>query len=70
LRAYREAKARGELTLAAWLLSLVRARKVYELFAWSDPLPFARYWTGRLRRLPRRLGRLTLRFSRWLSTAS
>src|SRR5712671_165133 len=65
--ACRQARARGELTLAAWLLSLLRAPKVYDLFAWTDPMPFARYLSARLRRVPRGL---TRRFSRWLSTAS
>jgi predicted ATP-grasp superfamily ATP-dependent carboligase len=66
-RAYRELRARRALSLAAWLLSLARAPKVYDLFAWTDPLPFARYWSARLRRVPHGL---TRRFSRWLSTAS
>jgi D-aspartate ligase len=66
-RAYRELRARRALSLTAWLRSLARAPKVYDLFAWTDPLPFARYWSARLRRVPRGL---TRRFSRWLSTAS
>jgi predicted ATP-grasp superfamily ATP-dependent carboligase len=66
-RAYRELRARRALSLAAWLLSLARAPKVYDLFAWTDPLPFARYWSARLGRVPHGL---TRRFSRWLSTAS
>src|SRR5438105_4514699 len=69
-RAYRDARARNELSLAAWLASLIPGRKVYDLFAWTDPLPFLHYCMARLKRLPRRLTRLTLRFSRWLSTAS
>jgi D-aspartate ligase len=66
-RAFKELHARRELGWAEWLWSLAAAPKVYELFSWSDPLPFARYWLQRAARLPRRL---TLRFWRWLSTAS
>jgi predicted ATP-grasp superfamily ATP-dependent carboligase len=47
-RAYRELRARGELNAARWLWSLAQAPKVYDLFAWSDPRPFARYFAGRL----------------------
>ena len=47
-----------------WIASLVAAPKLYELFSWRDPLPFARYWTTRIRAA---LGR---RMHRWLATAS
>lgn len=60
-RAYRQLAARGELDFARWLWSLLRAPKVYELFAWSDPLPFLALYRNRL---GSRLQRL------WLSTAS
>lgn len=59
-RAYRE----GQCSAARWLGSLLAAPKVYELFSWTDPLPFARYWTARLR------GALGRRMHRWLATAS
>jgi predicted ATP-grasp superfamily ATP-dependent carboligase len=59
-RAYRE----GQCSAARWIGSLLAAPKVYELFSWSDPLPFARYWSARLRAA---LGR---RVHRWLATAS
>jgi predicted ATP-grasp superfamily ATP-dependent carboligase len=62
--AFRQLRARGGLGLAGWLLSLAYVPKVYELFAWSDPLPFARYWTRRLR------AAFTRRMQRWLVTAS
>jgi D-aspartate ligase len=62
--AYREAAARGELSFAAWLISLCEAPKVYDLFSWSDPKPFARYWTARIR------SALARRMHRWLATAS
>jgi predicted ATP-grasp superfamily ATP-dependent carboligase len=64
--AYKELRSRGALNAAAWLWSLAQAPKVYDLFAWSDPLPFLRYWSARLQRLPNRL----TRFTRWLFTAS
>ena len=64
LPAYRELKARRALTLAGWLASLAYVPKVYELFSWTDPLPFVRYWTTRLR------AALARRTPRWLSTAS
>jgi len=60
-RAYRELKAQGKLGLAGWLWSLAQAPKVYELFAWTDPAPFVRFWRGRFERRWQRL---------WHSTAS
>ncbi|HJS37816.1 MAG TPA: hypothetical protein VJ789_06760, partial [Burkholderiales bacterium] len=70
-RAYRAYAARGELTFAAWLASLVRAPRVYDTFSWSDPLPWVRQ---RARRAPARLARelraLGARLQQWLSTAS
>jgi len=65
-RAFRELASRGELTWAGWLWSIARPPKVYDLFSWSDPLPFLHHWLARLKRIPR----LTLRLWRWLSTAS
>jgi D-aspartate ligase len=64
LPACRELHARRALSFGAWLLSLAYVPKVYELFAWSDPLPFVRFWTTRLR------AALARRAPRWLSTAS
>jgi D-aspartate ligase len=64
LPAYREMRARRELTLGQWLLSLAYAPKVYEVFSWRDPLPFLRFWSTRLR------AALARRAPRWLSTAS
>jgi D-aspartate ligase len=63
-QAYREAARRGELSLARWAGSLLEAPKVYDLFAWSDPMPFVRYWATRLR------GAFARRMQRWLATAS
>jgi predicted ATP-grasp superfamily ATP-dependent carboligase len=66
LRAFRALRARRELGVLAWLWSLAQAPYVCELFAWSDPLPWARHFLRRLRRVPR----LTLRLWPWRSTAS
>lgn len=63
-RAYRELAARGELSGWRWIASLLEAPKVYDLFSWSDPLPFVRYWEKRLR------AALSRRMQRWLATAS
>jgi D-aspartate ligase len=59
-RAYRDLG----MSRARWIASLLEAPKVYELFSWSDPAPFARYWRTRIRAA---LGR---RMHRWLATAS
>lgn len=60
---FRAGRALG-LGARQWLGSLLEAPKVYELFAWTDPMPFVRYWSTRLR------GALTRRVDRWLATAS
>jgi predicted ATP-grasp superfamily ATP-dependent carboligase len=65
-RAYRDLASRGELSLWRWIASLAGSRKVYDVFAWSDPVPFVRYCAQRLRRVPR----VTARLTRWLFTAS
>ena len=65
-RAYRDLAARGELSLWRWLASLAASRKVFDVFAWSDPLPLVRYWMRRMHRVPR----VTARLTRWLFTAS
>jgi len=64
--AYRHLAARGELSAARWLASLAAAPKVYDLFAWTDPMPLAVVLWDEVKHLPR-LGR---RVMRWLSTAS
>jgi predicted ATP-grasp superfamily ATP-dependent carboligase len=63
-RAYKELSASGKLNFARWLLSLAYTPKVYETFAWTDPMPFLRYWKTRLRSAAAR------RLHRWLATAS
>jgi hypothetical protein len=50
-----------------WLGSLLAAPKVYDLWAWNDPLPFFVDLHHYLPRVRRKIGR---RISRWLSTAS
>jgi predicted ATP-grasp superfamily ATP-dependent carboligase len=62
--AYKELKALGKLDAARWLWSLVQAPKVYDIFSWSDPLPFLRFWATRTRSAVAR------RMHRWLATAS
>lgn len=52
------------LSRGQWITSLLEAPKLYELFSWNDPMPFARYWNTRIRAA---LGR---RMHRWLATAS
>lgn len=59
LRAWR----RGELKTTQWIASLFAAPKVYDLWAWNDPLPFfvdLHHYLPRIRR----------RMIQWLSTAS
>lgn len=54
---------RGELKTRQWIASLFAAPKVYDLWAWSDPLPFfvdLHHYLPRIRR----------RMTQWLSTAS
>ncbi|HEX6155558.1 MAG TPA: ATP-grasp domain-containing protein [Burkholderiales bacterium] len=62
-RAYKELRARRSLTLAGWLLSLAHRPMVYDLFSWSDPRPFVRHWTTKIR------SAFTRRMHRWLATA-
>jgi predicted ATP-grasp superfamily ATP-dependent carboligase len=66
-RAYRELAARGELNAWDWLRSLLRSPKVYEVFSWTDPVPFFKHC---MRQGWLRIPRLTARLARWLSTAS
>jgi predicted ATP-grasp superfamily ATP-dependent carboligase len=64
-RSYRALAARGELSAWAWLRSILEAPKVYELFSWTDPLPFVRNLVAK----SRRMASIPLRVKRWLSTA-
>jgi hypothetical protein len=63
---YRALRA-GDNGLLAWLASLLATRKVYDLFAWNDPLPLLAHWRSQMKSLP---PRITRRLARWLSTAS
>jgi D-aspartate ligase len=63
-RAFKEARRKGSLTLAAWLASLAHLPMIYDLFSWSDPKPFLRHWAAKIR------SALTRKMHRWLATAS
>ena len=52
------------LAALAALRSLAHFPMVYDLFSWSDPKPFVRHWTAKLR------SAFTRRMHRWLATAS
>ena len=54
----------GQVNLVEWVRSLAYLPMVYDLFAWTDPLPFVRYWTARIR------SALSRRMPRWLAPAS
>jgi predicted ATP-grasp superfamily ATP-dependent carboligase len=70
-RAFRDLRREGKLGLARWVLSLAFARKVYNLFAWSDPGPWASFWKRRLTRLGTRApARFLTMVRQWRSTAS
>ena len=73
-KAYRELKARGEITTFGWLASLAGSRKLYNLFSWRDPAPFLFRGAARVVRLGRKLGRVPARallmMRQWRSTAS
>jgi predicted ATP-grasp superfamily ATP-dependent carboligase len=58
------AQREGQISLRRWLLSLAYVPKVYDVFAWSDPLPFVRHWAARIR------SALSRRMPRWLASAS
>ena len=57
-------RARRQVGFVRWLASLAYVPKVYDIFAWRDPLPFVRYWTARIR------SALARRMPRWLVPAS
>ena len=70
-KAYRELAARGELSAARWLASILLSRNIYSIFAWSDPGPWLALWKRRLsRRLLRAPRRLFTALTQWRSTAS
>jgi len=70
-KAYREMAARGEITFMEWIGSLARSRNVYNLFSWSDPMPWLAFWTHRVMRQGRRgPARIASRLRQWRATAS
>ena len=70
-RAFREMRARGELTAAGWAASILASRNIYNVFSWSDPGPSIALWRGRLaRRLLRAPRRVFSMLMPWRSTAS
>ena len=58
------AQREGQVSLPRWLASLAYRPMVYDLFSWSDPKPFVRHWTTKVR------SALSRRMHRWLATAS
>lgn len=70
-RAFRELRAQGALSLPAWIASILRSRNIYNLFSWSDPMPWAKTYAARLqRKLRRGPGRMMTAVRQWRSTAS
>lgn len=68
--AYRELAARGELSFAGWLASILFTRTVYNQFAWSDPAPFLMAWVNRFVRKGRKIrARVKAWWREWHSTA-
>ncbi len=53
IRALRDYRQDGELTILAWLKTLLR-RQVAPMFAWSDPRPSAVVWSRRARGIARK----------------
>ncbi|HSN22502.1 MAG TPA: hypothetical protein VLS49_17590 [Usitatibacter sp.] len=70
-RAFRELRARGEITWPRWLGSIAFSRHVCNVFAWHDPGPWLRLWRLRIaRKAARGSGWLLALLRQWLSTAS
>ena len=71
-KAARQMIREGQLGWAGWLASLAGSRKLYNLFSWTDPIPFLDWAWQRARRVAvRGSGRvLTLLRRPWGSTAS
>jgi hypothetical protein len=72
LKACRELRARGEITWGGWIVSIVASRNLYNVFSWSDPLPFLHEAASRVVRKARRAPAQALNLLRqkWASTAS
>jgi len=43
-KAFKELKSRGEINIIKWIYSLLRHRKIYNVFSWRDPIPFIKWW--------------------------
>jgi predicted ATP-grasp superfamily ATP-dependent carboligase len=70
-RAFLQLRREGSLTTAGWLASILFSRNVYNVFAWSDPGPWLRFWRLRLaRRAVRGPARILSMVRQWRSTAS
>ena len=70
-RAFRALRAEGKLGVVGWLASLAFARKVYNIFAWTDPGPWISFWAHRFGRLGARgSARFVTLVRQWRSTAS
>ena len=70
-KAFRELRARGEITAAGWLRSILFSRNVGNVLAMNDLGPWLRLWKGRFtRRIDRIPARLALALRPWRSTAS
>jgi D-aspartate ligase len=70
-QAFKALNADGRLGVARWLASIAFARKVYNVFSWSDPGPWLSLWAHRLGRAPARGTAKLMTFVRqWRSTAS
>ena len=70
-RAFQALRAEGKLSPIGWLASLAFARKVYNLFAWTDPGPWISFWAHRFARLGHRgTARFATLIRQWRSTAS
>lgn len=51
VKAYRQLAKDNRLTFLPWMLSILRSRNVYQIFAWKDPGPWFFCLAQRLRRL-------------------
>jgi D-aspartate ligase len=70
-QAFATLRSEGKLGVARWLASIVFARKVYNVFSWTDPGPWLSFWRHRLSKLASRLGdKLLTHLRQWRSTAS
>jgi D-aspartate ligase len=70
-RAFAILRAEGKLGVMAWLASIAFARKVYNVFSWTDPGPWLSFWRHRLSKFASRLGdKLLTCVRQWRSTAS